>query len=99
MNEGLSTLRDLLNGRVQRRPNDLVYAFLVGEKLQNQWNYVDLHREVAKIGVQLRAVGAGRKRALLVYPQGLDFLAAFLACLCQNVIAVPVPAPETWNLL
>ena len=26
-------------------------------------------------------------------------MAAFLACLSQNVVAVPVPAPETWNLL
>ena len=26
-------------------------------------------------------------------------MAAFLACLCRNVVAVPVPAPETWNLL
>jgi acyl-CoA synthetase (AMP-forming)/AMP-acid ligase II len=99
MNEGLSTLRDLLSDRVRRRPNDLVYAFLAGEKLQNQWNYLDLHREVARIGAQLGAAGASGKRALLVYPQGLDFLAAFLACLCRNVVAVPVPAPETWNLL
>ena len=37
-------------------------------------------------------------RALLVYPQGLDFMAAFLACLCRNVVAVPAPAPEAWNL-
>ena len=26
-------------------------------------------------------------------------MAAFLACLCRNVVAVPVPRPETWNLL
>ena len=26
-------------------------------------------------------------------------MAAFLACLSRNVVAVPVPAPETWNLL
>lgn len=32
-------------------------------------------------------------RALLVYPQGLEFVEAFLACLLAGVVPVPVPAP------
>ena len=92
-------MRDLLGHRSLRRPGDLVYGFLVGNELQRTWTYSDLSREVAKVGAYLTEVGATGKSALLVYPQGLDFIAAFLACLCGNVVAVPVPAPETWNLL
>ncbi len=32
-------------------------------------------------------------RVLLVYPQGLEFVEAFLACLLAGLIPVPVPAP------
>jgi acyl-CoA synthetase (AMP-forming)/AMP-acid ligase II len=99
MNVRPTTLRDLLSDRLRRRPDDLAYAFLVGNELQREWTYSDLCREVAKVGAYLGDVAAGGKRALLVYPQGLEFVAAFLACLCRNVVAVPVPAPETWNLL
>jgi acyl-CoA synthetase (AMP-forming)/AMP-acid ligase II len=93
-----STLRDLVRDRANQRPRDLAYAFLSGNEIQNQWNYADLQREVGRVGGRLNKFGAKGQRVLLVYPQGLDFLAAFLACLCWNVVAVPVPAPEAWNL-
>jgi len=92
-------MRELLNDRVRQRKNDLCYTFLVGFEVRNQWSYSDLHGEVAKVSAHLQKVGSTGKRALLVYPQGPDFMAAFLACLSRNVVAIPVPAPETWNLL
>jgi acyl-CoA synthetase (AMP-forming)/AMP-acid ligase II len=99
MNGPYLTMRDLLNDRVRQSEKDLCYTFLVGLEVRNQWDYSDLYREVDKVGAHLRKIGSIGKRALLVYPQGPDFMAAFLACLCRNVVAVPVPAPETWNLL
>ena len=99
MNERYLTMRDLLNDRVRQSEKDLCYTFLVGFGVRNQWDYSDLYREVAKVGAHLRKIGSIGKRALLVYPQGPEFMAAFLACLSRNVVAVPVPAPETWNLL
>jgi len=99
MTERYLTIRDLLDDRVRQSEKELCYTFLVGFDVRNQWNYADLYREVAKVGAHLRKIGSTGKRALLVYPQGTDFMAAFLACLSRNVVAVPVPAPETWNLL
>ncbi len=99
MTERYLTMRDLLDDRVRQSERELCYTFLVGFEVRNQWNYADLYREIAKVGVHLRKIGSTGKRALLVYPQGPDFMAAFLACLSWNVVAVPVPAPETWNLL
>lgn len=37
-------------------------------------------------------------RALLLYPQGIEAIAAFLGCLYAGVVAVPAPAPETTRL-
>lgn len=92
------TLRNLLDERAAGRPHDLAYAFLAGDKLQQQWDYAGLRQQVARVEAFLNNSCASGSRALLVYPQGLEFMAAFLACLCQNVVAVPVPAPETYNL-
>ena len=99
MTKHFATLRDLLGNRMLTQPSKLAYAFLVGDELHAQWTYANLGREVAKVAARLDEVRAPGGRALLVYPQGLDFMAAFLACLCRNVVAIPVPAPETWNLL
>jgi acyl-CoA synthetase (AMP-forming)/AMP-acid ligase II len=98
MTERYLTMRDLLDDRVRQSEKELCYTFLVGFEVRNQWSYADLYREVAKVGARLQRIGSAGKRALLVYPQGPDFMAAFLACLSRNVVAVPVPAPETWNL-
>jgi acyl-CoA synthetase (AMP-forming)/AMP-acid ligase II len=92
------TIKDLLNKRALNRPNDLAYAFLAGADLKDQWSYAELHRHAAGVGERLATLGATGSRALLVYPQGLDFLATFIGCICKNVVAVPVPAPEAWNL-
>ena len=99
MTERYLTMRDLLDDRVRQSEKELCFTFLVGFEVRNQWDYADLYREVAKVGAHLQKIGSTGKRALLVYPQGPDFMAAFLACLSRNVVAVPVPAPETWNLL
>jgi len=37
-------------------------------------------------------------RVLLVYPQGLESIAAFFGCLYAGVVAIPAPAPEAARL-
>src|SRR3712207_4385484 len=45
------------------------------------------------IASQLQALGAAGDRALLLYPPGLDYLAAFFGCLYAGVVAVPAYPP------
>ncbi|MGH8548058.1 MAG: AMP-binding protein [Methylococcales bacterium] len=40
-----------------------------------------------------------RKRALLLYPPGLDYIAAFFGCLYAGVVAVPAYPPIRQHLL
>jgi acyl-CoA synthetase (AMP-forming)/AMP-acid ligase II len=99
MSAPFSSLRELLDSRASTNAGGLAYTFLGGNNAMTRWTYADLHREVGKVMSALGKAGAGGAPALLVYPQGLDFLAAFFACLGGNVVAVPVPAPESFNLL
>ncbi|NKY31138.1 hybrid fatty acyl-AMP ligase/type I polyketide synthase [Nocardia gamkensis] len=53
----------------------------------------------AAVSARARAIAAalqdrGVRRALLLYPSGLDFIAAFFGCLAANVVAVPAPLPQ-----
>ncbi|WP_249645025.1 hybrid fatty acyl-AMP ligase/type I polyketide synthase [Nocardia sputi] len=53
----------------------------------------------AAVSVRARAIAAalqegGVRRALLLYPSGLDFIAGFFGCLAAGVVAVPAPLPQ-----
>uniref|UniRef100_UPI002458FFE8 AMP-binding protein n=1 Tax=Nocardia abscessus TaxID=120957 RepID=UPI002458FFE8 len=53
----------------------------------------------AAVSIRARAIGAavqdaGVRRALLLYPSGLDFIAGFFGCLAADVVAVPAPLPQ-----
>ena len=56
--------------------------------------FADLDRRARAIGALLQSYGASGERALLLYPAGLEFIAAFFGCLYAGVIAVPVPSPN-----
>ena len=50
------------------------------------------------IAAHLQDRGLAGERALLMFPAGVDFLAAFLGCLYAGVVAVPVPAPAPGSM-
>lgn len=60
--------------------------------------YGELDRQARAIGALLQQHNAEGERALLLYPQGLDVMAAFLGCLYGGVIAIPVPPPDAGRL-
>ena len=51
-------------------------------------------RQARAIGALLQSYGASGERVLLLYPTGLEFIAAFFGCLYAGVIAVPLPPPN-----
>jgi len=73
-----STLVEILRWRALNQPNRLAYTFLRdGEKEEVHLTYADLDRRARAIGARLQSLGAYGERALLVYPQGLEFIAGF----------------------
>lgn len=55
--------------------------------------HAELDRRARSVATWLRATGLAHRPVLLLYPAGLDFLTAFLACLYAGAVAVPAPLP------
>jgi acyl-CoA synthetase (AMP-forming)/AMP-acid ligase II/acyl carrier protein len=53
-----------------------------------------LDRQARAIAATLQSLGWAGERALLLYPPGLDYIAAFFGCLYAGVIAVPAYPPR-----
>lgn len=62
-----------------------------------QWTYAQLDAEASKIAAWLSAHLRVGDRVLLLYPNGLDFAAAFVGCLYAGMIAVPAPLPGRYR--
>jgi len=90
-----TTLVELLQQRTQSQPNKLAYTFLVdGETEKASLTYAQLEQQVRTVAAQLQEMKASGERALLLYPQGLDYVIAFFGCLYAGVIAVPAYPPR-----
>jgi acyl transferase domain-containing protein/acyl-CoA synthetase (AMP-forming)/AMP-acid ligase II len=92
----LTTLVDLLRDRTSRQADQIAFTFLRdGEIEQDQWSYRLLDQRARALAAHLQSLPNCRgERALLLYPPGLEFVAAFFGCLYANVIAVPVYPPR-----
>jgi acyl-CoA synthetase (AMP-forming)/AMP-acid ligase II len=94
-----TTIVELLRSRAVEQPQDRAYTFMVdGKKEGDSFTYAELDRHTRAIAATLQKHNAEGERALLLYPQGLEVIAAFCGCLYAGVIAIPVPPPESGRL-
>jgi acyl-CoA synthetase (AMP-forming)/AMP-acid ligase II len=93
-----STIVEILRWRALHQPGqrtDTSYTFLVdGETEGDYLGGAALDFQARSIGALLQSYRASGERALLLYPAGLEFIAAFFGCLYAGVIAVPLPPPN-----
>jgi acyl-CoA synthetase (AMP-forming)/AMP-acid ligase II len=95
----INTLIDLLEFRASSQSAQHAYTFLIdGKKESTPLTYADLQRQAKAIAATLQEHQVKGERALLLYPQGLEVVAAFCGCLYAGVIAIPVPPPESGRL-
>ncbi|MES1211428.1 MAG: AMP-binding protein, partial [Acidobacteriota bacterium] len=86
---------DLLRHRAGERPDRDAFIFLAdGETEGERFTWTDLDRRARAIAAALRESLAPGDRALLLYPPGLELIAAFFGCLSAGVIAVPAYPPR-----
>ena len=94
-----STLVELLQHRASTQPDDLAYQFLIdGKKEGAAYTYAELEEWAKAIASLLQQQEAKGERALLLYPQGVEVVAAFCGCLYAGVIAIPVPPPDAGRM-
>ncbi|MBX4967759.1 AMP-binding protein [Rhizobium binae] len=71
------------------------YTFLKGGEIEiGSLSFDQLDARARTIATELRSSIPPGSRALLLYPQGLDFIEAFFGCLYAGVIAVPAYPPK-----
>jgi acyl-CoA synthetase (AMP-forming)/AMP-acid ligase II/acyl carrier protein len=98
-NEPGSTLVDLLRGRAHEQPSRRVFTLLEdGETESHHLDFAGLDRRARAIAATLQRHAAPGERALLLYPFGLDYVAAFFGALYAGVVAVPVYPPDPSRL-
>jgi 8-amino-7-oxononanoate synthase len=92
---GPSTLVELLRHRATHQGEDVGFRYLLdGERDLVAWTYAEVDRRARSIAAALQAMDMEGERALLLYPSGLDFVAAFFGCLYAGVTAVPAYPPR-----
>jgi amino acid adenylation domain-containing protein len=90
-----TTVTDLLQSRASTTPARHAYSYLLdGETDEARLDYAELDRRARAIAAWLQSAGAEGERALLLYPPGLDYIAAFFGCLYAGVVAVPAYPPQ-----
>ncbi|QSX77635.1 fatty acyl-AMP ligase [Agrilutibacter solisilvae] len=87
---------DLLLDRSVHRQHSPVYTFLEnGEDAAETINYGEFCDRVLALAARLRLHCAPRDRVLLLYPPCIDYMVGFFACLCADLVAVPLFPPRS----
>ncbi|MCX7594686.1 MAG: AMP-binding protein, partial [Fischerella sp.] len=91
-----TSLVELLRWRAIQQPEQKAYSFLLDGEVEAAYlTYEDLDRQAQSIAVQLQSCGVKNgERGLLLYPPGLEFIAAFFGCLYAGIVAVPAYPPR-----
>lgn len=90
-----STFIELLRNRAINQPDQIAYRFFQdGELETGSFTYAQLDQRARTIATKLQSLEATGTRALLLYPPGLEFIAAFFGCLYAGVVAVPAYPPR-----
>jgi acyl-CoA synthetase (AMP-forming)/AMP-acid ligase II len=90
-----TSLPAILERRASVQSGERAYVFLDesgGEKAT--LTYGELHSRALAVAARLTRRCRPGDRAVLVFPQGLDFIVAYFGCLYAQVVAVPVSPPR-----
>ncbi|MEU5993913.1 fatty acyl-AMP ligase [Spirillospora sp. NPDC047418] len=88
----------LVRDNIQTYGDDRSFTFISEEPgrkyKENVLGFAELDRKARALACRLEARGLRDRAVLLLYPEGLEFITAFLGCLYARVIAVPAPLPD-----
>jgi acyl-CoA synthetase (AMP-forming)/AMP-acid ligase II len=92
-----SSLPAVLRERASLQPNETAFTYIDYEQdwdgAQISLTWSQLHKRAVNLGAQLRLSGAPGDRALILAPQGLDYIVGFLGALEAGLVAVPLSVP------
>jgi fatty acid CoA ligase FadD21 len=93
-----SSILSMLHARASLRPDDIAYTFTdydgAPDGVRNTLTWSQLARRTVNVAREIRLHGATGDRALILAPQGLDYVLAFLGAMQAGLVAVPLPLPH-----
>jgi fatty acid CoA ligase FadD28 len=92
-----SSIPAVLRERASLQPYDTAFTFIDYEQdwegVSESLTWAQLHRRARNLVPELRRCGSTGDRAVILAPQGLDYIVAFLGALEAGLIAVPLSVP------
>ncbi len=91
-----TNLVTLLQQRSLHTPEKIGYIFLKDGSPQTEQAivYHELDYKIRQLAAKLQQIASKNDRAILFYPQGLDYIIAFYACLYAGIVAIPTYPPH-----
>lgn len=93
-----TTIPELLGRRAEEQPDDVAYTFVdyeadpAGAAESLTWS--ELRDRVQAVADRLSGLGSPGDRAVVLAPQGLDYIVGFLGAIEAGFIAVPLTVPQ-----
>jgi acyl-CoA synthetase (AMP-forming)/AMP-acid ligase II len=81
-----------------RQPDRTAFTFIPDGGDEQALSYAGLDRRASAVAALLTELEAFRQPVLLLYPSGLEYVAALFGCLYAGAIAVPVGPPDPLRL-
>jgi fatty acid CoA ligase FadD28 len=92
-----ASIPDVLRERASLQPDDPAVTFIDYEQNSDgdaeTLTWSQLYRRTSTVAVELSGAGTVGDRAVIVAPQGLDYMVAFLGALQAGRVAVPLSVP------
>lgn len=92
-----ASLPGMLRERASLQPNDTAFTFVDYERdeagVSESLTWSQLYRRTLNVASELEGCASVGDRVLVLAPQGLDYIVAFLGALQARQIAVPLSAP------
>ncbi|AJX34601.1 fatty acyl-AMP ligase [Burkholderia oklahomensis] len=81
---------ELTRYRAAHQPDLRVYSFITGgDRAEQHLTCADLDRRAGAVAAALAQVARPGDRVLLLFPPGIDYIAALFGCMYAGVVAVP----------
>ncbi|WP_158015200.1 type I polyketide synthase [Mycobacterium basiliense] len=92
-----SSIPAVLRERASLRPTETAFTYIEYEQdwagVAESLTWSQLHRRTQNVARELKACGSTGDRAVILAPQGLDYIVGFLGALEAGQIAVPLSVP------
>jgi fatty acid CoA ligase FadD21 len=93
-----SSILSMLHGRASLRPDDVAFTFTEYDRdpagVSETLTWSQLAQRTINVAREIRRHGAAGDRAVILAPQGLEYILAFLGSMQAGLIAVPLPLPH-----